>query len=294
MTSYACNGKGVQSLEYINDTMLASGCQSNGQIKLWNFNDGTLIKTLSSHTDTINAMQYRLNSSILASGSRDNKIKIWDMKSLTLKSTIAETSDIKCLAFITNDLIACGVAGSNYVSVWNVTTGVKVKQLNHGDKVQALLLLQNGILLSGDINSNFGTSFWNVSAWTLISSFKPERSVLMFASKQAIINPNLVGEIKGGNNLCIYDTSQNVRTLLGLSKYDSLEFLDNDWIAAANQNYDIEIWDIYTKSKISTISNAHSSKINSLKLLSDQSYITTNTTFKTEPSTSSNINIKTN
>ena len=54
----------VKSLEYINETVLASA-SDKGDIKLWNFIDGTLIKKLTPFSNSISILNAAYNGRII-------------------------------------------------------------------------------------------------------------------------------------------------------------------------------------------------------------------------------------
>ena len=63
--------------------MFASGSYNN--IKIWNFEDGTLIKTLNGHNNSFQSVNFSPDSSKIISG--DNTIKIWNVENGELINT---------------------------------------------------------------------------------------------------------------------------------------------------------------------------------------------------------------
>lgn len=61
----------------LSNSFLASGSR-DFSIKIWNTNDGTEIKTLEEHKDSVKSL-VMLSNGYLASGSLDNSIKIWNL-----------------------------------------------------------------------------------------------------------------------------------------------------------------------------------------------------------------------
>ena len=78
----------VIGLKLIENYILASSSEDQ-TIKLWNINDGTLIRTLSGHTHSILWGIDKYNSQILLSGSLDQTIKVWDYNTGQLLNTIS-------------------------------------------------------------------------------------------------------------------------------------------------------------------------------------------------------------
>ena len=61
-----------------NKTTLASGSFDN-TICLWNANDGTLQRTLTAHTGSVENIAFNAEGNMLASGSADGKVLLWDL-----------------------------------------------------------------------------------------------------------------------------------------------------------------------------------------------------------------------
>ncbi|KAF2433637.1 WD40 repeat-like protein [Tothia fuscella] len=87
------------------------------------------IKTLKGHTNGVTCLQFRAN--ILASGSYDTTIKIWNMESKeeirTLKGNDGHTLGVRCLQFDDKQLVSGSLDGT--VKIWDWTTGQLIKTL---------------------------------------------------------------------------------------------------------------------------------------------------------------------
>ena len=69
------------------EKQVAFGCRNN-QVKIYDLEDYTLIKTLHGHTMSVFSLQYSPSGNYLASGGRDAQVKIWDAKSFDLLHSI--------------------------------------------------------------------------------------------------------------------------------------------------------------------------------------------------------------
>jgi WD40 repeat protein len=60
---------------------LAVGCEKNGGIRIFNINDGSLVKTLEGHSKNIFSLAFNSDGSRLVSGAADKTVRIWDVSS---------------------------------------------------------------------------------------------------------------------------------------------------------------------------------------------------------------------
>ena len=66
----------------VNGFYLAAGLQ-NGNICIYNINDGSLVSTLIGHTDQVYDLEL-IGSDLLASASRDRNVRVWNLIRINL------------------------------------------------------------------------------------------------------------------------------------------------------------------------------------------------------------------
>ena len=134
-------------------------------IKLYNSTDGSLLKSLMGHTDSILSLKVFRDggsgSDLLASGSRDRTIRIWNMTATstsTSNGVLIRTMPTRYGACESLEVIPSGdesvlwlACGANTISVWNVNTGSLVKTLGtaYSSPVLALKLVGANLLAVG-------------------------------------------------------------------------------------------------------------------------------------------------
>ena len=99
---------GVWSLQLLcNGVYLAAGL-GNGNINIYNLNDGSLMATLQGHSNWVTDLVL-INSYLMASSSHDNTLRIWDMSTNTNKFVLTgHTNSVRGLKCVTSDLLASG------------------------------------------------------------------------------------------------------------------------------------------------------------------------------------------
>jgi WD40 repeat protein len=79
--------------------LLASG-SGDDTIKLWEVASGSLVRTLSGHTDPVTSVAFSPDGRLLASGSYVRTIKLWEVASGSLVRTLSgHTSIVFSVAF---------------------------------------------------------------------------------------------------------------------------------------------------------------------------------------------------
>lgn len=116
------------------------------------FISGDSKKELGKHDERAYTVAFNSDGSLLASGSNDNAIKIWDVKGKSLKhSFIAHSVGVKDVLFTKDDkqLISAGL--DSEIRIWNTKTWKREKALTgHSSQVLTLALSPNGkYLFSG-------------------------------------------------------------------------------------------------------------------------------------------------
>ena len=99
-------------------------------IKLFNSNNGTLIKSLIGHTDSVQCLKL-LTDGTLASGSRDSTIRIWNVTRAAgtelIRTMLSEFGGCLSLELLSDGVsLACG---AGQLAIWNVFTGSLIKTL---------------------------------------------------------------------------------------------------------------------------------------------------------------------
>ena len=118
--------------------------------------------TLNGHTDSVRALAFGPEG-ILASGSSDNTIKIWDIKSGTCTNTLTGHNDwVNALAFDSPGILASG-SDDHTIKIWDIKTGTCSKTLTgHNNWVRALAFGPGGILASGSEDNTI--KMWDIKS----------------------------------------------------------------------------------------------------------------------------------
>jgi WD40 repeat protein len=123
-------------------------------VHIWEINPKTLaFRFLTAFTDAVNTMAYSPDGLILATGSYDGSLRLWDMQTGVLIQSIPTDAVIESLAFSPDgSLIATGGGfQDNLVRIWSVETKELLRELEgHTQGVNRVLFSPDGqFLVSG-------------------------------------------------------------------------------------------------------------------------------------------------
>jgi hypothetical protein len=267
----------VRCLAVIDDTKLASGCSSllSYGVKVWNISNGlTDGSTLTGHTERVSCLAV-LSENLLASGSWDKRINIWDMSTgKCLRDLREHTSLVLGLAVLPKDggqLASC--SADQTIKIWQISTGECLQTLKgHTGPVCCLAVLvddETGCRLAS------GSSDETIKIWDFLSGeFVMTRELkghtglvaclgVLKGSQQLLASGGCDGTIK------IWQTSNGecLSTLKGHTKpVWCLCVLNESRLASGSGDKSIKIWQISTGECLQTL-YGHSGSLLDLKLL---------------------------
>ena len=123
-----------------------------------------LRNTLKGHSQAVRSVAFNPNGTILASGSVDNAIRLWNVATGNTTATFnGNTRSVHSVAFSPNGkTLASGGGGNEIIKLWSVTTGKNTATLNgNGQSVLSVAFSPDGKTLASGIQD--GTvELWDV------------------------------------------------------------------------------------------------------------------------------------
>jgi len=220
--------------------------------------------TLSGHTNFVVSLAFD-RSGLLASGSDDKTIKLWNITATKcIKTLRGHTLSVCTVAFSSIGLLASG-SRDNTIKLWSTTTFDCLKTLTgQHSSVTSIAFSDEGILASGaeniydtyinNVNADRTTWLWNTTTGKRIRSLGNEYgSVNVAFSKQGLL---AVGGYLFHNYIKVWNTKYGVfiLTLHGHSDIvKSIAFSDNGLLASGSLDKTIKLWDTKTGECVYTL-----------------------------------------
>jgi WD40 repeat protein len=152
----------VCSIAFSPDSQQVVSAGEDGTVKIWQTDQGKLIKTLHGHEGTAKAVAFSPNGKKIASSATDKTIKLWDAAKGSLLQTIEARSEVNGLVFSRSGQVLASAHTDCNIRLWQVSTGQQVGILTgHSDIVHVIALSPDGtVLISGSEDKT--VNLWSV------------------------------------------------------------------------------------------------------------------------------------
>jgi len=231
----------------------------------------TLVQTLTGHSGDVFSVAISQDGRTLASGSRDNTIKTWNLVTGQLIQTLSGHSDSVYSVAISQDgrTLASG-SGDDTIKIWNLATGQQIRTLSgHSGRVLSVAISPDGRILASSSNDNT-IKIWNLATGqqirTLSGHSKEVMSVAISPDGRTLASGSLDNTIKIWN----LATGELIRTLSRHSSWVLSVAISQDGrtLASGSGDNTIKIWNLATGQQIRTLSG-HSRPVLSVAISPD-------------------------
>jgi len=114
---------------------------------LWELTRRDQPKTLCNHDEPIAALTFSPDGNLLAAGSRDGKVILWDLTQVSHKSLDGCSGEVKILAFSPYSDRIASFSTDKTITLWEVETGEEIEKFPVGYHIDALLFNATGTSL---------------------------------------------------------------------------------------------------------------------------------------------------
>ena len=227
----------VNKLVVLPNGNLASG-SGDTTIRIWDKNDGSLVRTLEGHRGPIYSLAV-LTNGYLASGSGDFKIKIWTTEDASPLRTITLYNNVRALAVLANGYLAAGDTTTD-VKIFDPNTGDLINTIASPSNVYSLVVLPNGFLAVG--GGNGAIYVWNTDDQSLNKTLTGHSRIV----RSLVVLPNgYLASASDDSYIKIWNPNaeQPIRTLSGHDyRVLSLTAFSNGYLASGGEDTTIKIW----------------------------------------------------
>jgi WD40 repeat protein len=217
-----------RSIEVYNSSILISGSK-DGEIKFWDMNDWTCIKTLNElGLGHVFCLVVTSDGHLLA-GFGDGTIKIWNLDTwLCIRMLKGHSSHVWCIILLPNNHFS-SCSSDSKIKIWSMNSDRCLITIKNDDSVNCLVIDKNNNLISGDDNGLI--KMWDVKEGVCIETLKGHNSyvfTLEITNKSELISSDGNGLIKIWSLrdlVCIRTINQHTDFICHLKLIDDQRFV---------------------------------------------------------------------
>ena len=167
--------KGIFSIAYSPDNVTFAYETSGGNVWLLDVNTGESNETpLIGHTESISSLDFNRDGSILASGSYDRTIRLWNVDTGNLRETLeGHTDGVQHVAFSPTGFILASASDDGTIRLWDIKTGDVIKILDgHAERIRHVAFSPTGLILAST-KGDGAIRLWDIKTGEPLKTITP-------------------------------------------------------------------------------------------------------------------------
>ncbi|KAF3060313.1 hypothetical protein CFAM422_011473 [Trichoderma lentiforme] len=218
------------------------------------------LQTLEGHTAWVTSVAFSADHKHIASGSKDNTVKIWDaVTGVCLQTFEGHTDWVTSVIFLPNSEKVVSGSVDETIKIWNATTGNCDESLEgHTGAVQSVAVLSDYQIVS--VSHDQTIKIWDILTRACIMTLKGHDEYITSVATGTFANGNIATG-SGDATIKIWDSSTGacVQTLKGhIAWICSVAFLNSQQVISGSDDETIKVWDIITGECVQTLRHTDS------------------------------------
>jgi len=241
------------------------------------------VRTLEGHSWSVYSVSFSPDGQWIASGSYDNTVKVWSVKSGECVTTLEGHSfAVWSVSFSPDGTLIASGSFDKTVKVWSVESGECVTTLEgHSREVRSVSFSPDGQwIASGSIDRT--VKVWRVKSGECVTTLEGHSDGVTSVS----FSPGGAFIVSGSGDKTVkvwsVESGECVRMLEGHSdQVESVSFSpDGQWIASGSDDKTVKVWSVESGECVTTF-KGHSNKVTSVSFSPDGQWIASGSWDKT-------------
>ena len=233
------------------------------------------VHTIKAHNSMIYALAISPDGEIIASGSSDRTIKMWELRTVRKLRHLGRwfsghNESVWTLAFSPDGQTLASGSWDNTIKLWQVSTGKRILTINaHSKWVNSVAFSPDGQLLASS-SADCTIKLWQVSTGQEICTFTGHNDSVASVA----FSPNGTVLASASNDCTIklwhVNTGREIHTLTGHSFFVNSVIFDREGenLVSASSDTTIKFWEVTTGRQLYTLKR-HSATVSSIALSRD-------------------------
>lgn len=246
----------IYSLAFSGDGQTLASSSKDQKVRLWDINTGECNLILQGHENLISSIAFvpqHIPDCLLATGSDDNTIKLWNHQGECLKTLRGHDNWVYSVDFSPNSEILASGSRDKTVKFWNWRTGECLCTLvGHEKRVKSVTFNSNGTLLAS-ASDDKTIKIWDVNNQTCLHTltghedrldcvvFSPNRNIIASAGCDKSIK---LWDVDTGE--CLQTISAHTQRIRAIAFSG-----DGKILASCSDDRTIKLWDVSRGNNIS-------------------------------------------
>lgn len=228
------------------------------------------LTTFKGHSGKINDLALSLDQTLLASGSDDQTVKLWDLQSGEERRSLPRHRDrVQAVAFSPDGKLVVSGSGSGEVLVWDAATGTLLKNLTgHRSAINDLTVSSDGNVL-GSASADNTIRLWDLARGELLDVLEGHQSYVNAIAFTPDGKTLISGAADRTVRIWMLDTGQSTALAQHETYINDVAVApDGNLLATAGADDEIVLWNLATQLPSGRLTG-HTGYVNALKISPD-------------------------